>query len=434
MSASIDVGEIWWLYKTAAAACCWATSDVICDTCIGSSNPTHSKSDSHLNGSIHNSRGEAARGTSNGRNGHAEKDATPHRNGHSARSCITPQADKNLRHRPPALSLERSSSADPGHFSPRSRGSSGSALQKDNLELFTFGQLSPEQNALVSGFVSLFIAALSWLYFDVAVDLSIATAVAVLAGVFHFVAYLTLLLAFATISSTVTTPLMQLSAVWMLPFSTLAAILGHGEFFRPVHLLSVLLVCAGGFLPAAGGVLSLLFTRAFWEQKGVQFVIVSELLICIYNLILHQMTFMHPDMLQNAPQQSGGVESYLSTLRFIIISNISNGLTCIILFLALPSLRQHACSMRRVNKKFLVMSCAGECLSVIGIIISSFSYSSFYEPSVVNAAEGGLQQLTNLLLAVASHRFFGWGRAVDNVYVKIVSFMLVSMGLFLSTL
>merc|ERR1712216_799201 len=143
------------------------------------------------------------------------------------------------------------------------------------------------------------------------------------------------------------------------------------------------------------------------------------------------MTFMHPDMLQNAPQQSGGVESYLSTLRFIIISNISNGLTCIILFLALPSLRQHACSMRRVNKKFLVMSCAGECLSVIGIIISSFSYSSFYEPSVVNAAEGGLQQLTNLLLAVASHRFFGWGRAVDNVYVKIVSFMLVSMGLFL---
>ena len=31
-----------------------------------------------------------------------------------------------------------------------------------------------------------------------------------------------------------------------------------------------------------------------------------------------------------------------------------------------------------------------------------FSYSSFYEPSVVNAAEGGLQQLFNLLLAVLS--------------------------------
>jgi hypothetical protein len=29
---------------------------------------------------------------------------------------------------------------------------------------------------------------------------------------------------------------MQLSAVWMLPFSTLAAICGHGDFIKPVSL------------------------------------------------------------------------------------------------------------------------------------------------------------------------------------------------------
>ena len=36
-----------------------------------------------------------------------------------------------------------------------------------------------------------------------------------------------------------------------------------------------------------------------------------------------------------------------------------------------------------------------------GICLATFSYSSFYEPSVVNAAEGGLQQLLNLIFAVA---------------------------------
>ena len=53
---------------------------------------------------------------------------------------------------------------------------------------------------------------------------------------------------------------------------------------------------------------------------------------------------------------------------------------------------------------------------------------------MVNAAEGGLQQLLNLIIAVGVHRLFGWGRAVDHIDTKLLSFVLVSIGLVLSTM
>jgi len=64
----------------------------------------------------------------------------------------------------------------------------------------------------------------------------------------------------------------------------------------------------------------------------------------------------------------------------------------------------------------------------------TFSYSSFYEPSVVNAAEGGLQQLFNLLFALTSRHLLGWGREVEQLRVKCISFALVAVGLMMSTL
>ena len=116
-------------------------------------------------------------------------------------------------------------------------------------------------------------------------------ALAGIGGFFHFTAYLCTLCAFTTASSTVITPLMQLSALWMLPFSCSAAFAGLGALIRPLHLLAVLLICAGGFLPAAEGCLSSVATRSFWQQRAVRLVVLGELLICCYNVILHQATF-----------------------------------------------------------------------------------------------------------------------------------------------
>lgn len=198
-------------------------------------------------------------------------------------------------------------------------------------------RLTPEQNALMSGLVALITAAVFNLRAAVPSGSTLSSTRLALAGVggfFHFTAcpgrpndglsraenadfglwrmvsspisgskrpettltlaphrYLCTLCAFTTASSTVITPLMQLSALWMLPFSTSAAFVGLGAFIRPLHLLAVLLICAGGFLPAAEGSLSSVATKVFWRQRAVRLVVLGELLICCYNVILHQATF-----------------------------------------------------------------------------------------------------------------------------------------------
>jgi len=250
----------------------------------------------------------------------------------------------------------------------------------------------------------------------------------------HFLAYLSTLCAFSSASSTVITPLMQLSAVWMLPFSTLAAALGFATFIRPIHLLAVVLICAGGFLPAADGSLSLIASKRFWNQHAVRCVVLGELLICLYNVILHQATFSEGlGGTESGHLDSGAGGETSSTVRFFLISRAANGLTCAAVFLLLPSMRRHVLALRSVSPRFVLAAFAGECLSMVGVCLVTFSYSSFYEPSVVNAAEGGLQQLFNLLFALTSHHVLGWGRAVDQINVKCVSFALVAAGLTLST-
>jgi len=225
---------------------------------------------------------------------------------------------------------------------------------------------------------------------------------------------------------------MQLSAMWMLPFSMSAALLGFATFIRPVHLLSVALICAGGFLPAAHGSLSFVASSTFWRQSAVRYVVLGELLICCYNVILHQATFgfFSSDLNSDSYTDYDGMGS---TLRFFLVSRTMNGLSCLTLFLVVPSLRSHALAMRSIGARFFFSSLVGECLSTFGVCLVTFSYSTFYEPSVVNAVEGGLQQLFNLLFAMGTHRFLGWGKGVDQVSVKLVSFGLVACGLVLST-
>jgi len=251
---------------------------------------------------------------------------------------------------------------------------------------------------------------------------------AFLGGCFHFAAYLAILCAFSTTSSTVITPLMQLSSVWMLPLSSMAALLGMAPLIRPVHLLSVLLIGAGGFLPAARGSLSHLATRAFWQQRSVKLVSLGELLNGVYNMILHQATFA------SAPSDATGDASATArTLRFFLVRTLGNGLMCLVMFCFVPRLRAQARTMPNAGARFLSAAVVGELISLCGILLATFSYSSFYEPSVVNAVEGGMQQFFNLLFAITTHQLLGYGRGVDQVRVKLVSFLLVATGLTLST-
>lgn len=106
----------------------------------------------------------------------------------------------------------------------------------------------------------------------------------------------------------------------------------------------------------------------------------GELLICIYNLILHQATF---DAGANTNTSAGGggagdlgdalAAVDTTTLRFIIASNLANGVTCLVLFAAVPCLRQHADGMATVSRKFLMVSLTGECLSMTGVVLATYS-------------------------------------------------------------
>jgi len=107
---------------------------------------------------------------------------------------------------------------------------------------------------------------------------------------------------------------------------------------------------------------------------------IGELLICIYNLILHQATF---DAGASTNTSDGGVSGAgagdavaavdTTTLRFIIASNLANGVTCLVLFAAVPALRQHADGMATVSRKFLMVSLTGECLSMTGVVLATYS-------------------------------------------------------------
>jgi hypothetical protein len=107
-----------------------------------------------------------------------------------------------------------------------------------------------------------------------------------------------------------------------------------------------------------------------------------------------------------------------------------------------PRLRAEIRGLSNVSKRFLAICCGGELASICGILIVTFSYARFYEPAVVNAAEGGLQQLFNLLLAAMLAHISSipgmppWikslGRPLTDLPVKLTSLLFISFGLALS--
>ena len=289
------------------------------------------------------------------------------------------------------------------------------------------GRLSPEQNALISGIVSLLFALSLPFWYDKSIltnnvlDWQVLTGL--LAGGLHFLAYCTTLMAFNSTSSTVITPLLQLSALWMLPLSAFSSFVSETQLIHPVHLFAVLLIVVGGFLPAAEGNCSAFFTMRFWSQSCVIHCMLGEFLISLYNLLLHKSTYDVSD------------DEGLGAVTFFVYSRIGNALTCFLLYALVPQLNASAKSLLDVRVRFALVAFAGEFLSTCGVLIVTFGYSQFYEPSIVNAAEGGLQQLFNLLFAVAAERYMPSGissRKVDNLNTKLFSFAMVTSGLILS--
>jgi hypothetical protein len=283
--------------------------------------------------------------------------------------------------------------------------------------------LTGEQGALLSGFVSLLWSVIVICFIaDGGImerlwDMRGAAAFAVLSGAPHFMAYLLLLKAYETASSTVITPLLQLSALWMLPISTTIALYDGTSVITPFHLLGFVLIIVGGFIPAADGNLSMMLCKSFWYKPFIKYTILSELLVCVYNIVMHRLTYE-----LNEPR--------LAVWDFFALSRLGNFITCSLLFTLLPSLRQQVLWMEP-QRQFVAccFTVTGQSIAVAGLVLVTWSYACFYEPAVVNAAEGGLQQVINILLAITLHALVGLGRRVTHLSAKLLSCGIVLCGL-----
>ena len=90
----------------------------------------------------------------------------------------------------------------------------------------------------------------------------------------------------------------------------------------------------------------------------------------------------------------------------------------------------------RVALKYIGLSAISEGLTILGFYLASIAYGLFSQAAIVHAAEASLSQLLNLLIAYCLLRGFGIGRAsaVGSMTAKFVSFVMVTLGLFLCTL
>jgi len=258
---------------------------------------------------------------------------------------------------------------------------------------------------------------------------------AMLGGAVAFLHYFFLLKAFEGAPSTVLLPLVQVASVSVLVGSAVVAFYRNEPWITPLHLLAYVLMFIGGILPACSGQLSLLFERKFWQQRFVFFAILAELSLGLHDLMLSGCSYNSE---RNADAEAGVSEESGESFEFFVWSRLSFCATFIGMYSVSPSLKMELRDLcrGRVPNKYIALSGVSEGLTIVGFYLASIAYGLFYQAGIVHAAEASLSQLLNLAIAFILLRGFGIGRnsAVGSMSTKMVSFVMVTIGLFLCTL
>ncbi len=328
------------------------------------------------------------------------------------------------------------------------------------------GTLSGEQDAAVAGIVTILLLVMATIYYEVAPSSSgratfhvsqlawgpfthVQFWFAMLGGAMAFLHYYFLLKAFEGAPSTVLLPLVQVASVSVLLGSSVIAIARHEQWIAPVHALAYLLMFVGGILPACAGQLSELVQPAFWRQSFVYCAILAELSLGLHDLMLsgcsYTATSRRP-MIVDAPLSAttGGaaaidsVEEVVESFEFFVWSRISFIGTFCAMYTLSPRLNAQLRDLLsgRIRGKYIALSAISEGLTVAGFYLASIAYGLFYQAGIVHAAEASMSQLFNLLVAYMLYRCFRLGRssAVESMPAKLVSFVMVTVGLFLCTI
>ena len=281
---------------------------------------------------------------------------------------------------------------------------------------------------------------------------------AMLGGGMNFLHYFFFLKAFEGAPSTVLLPLVQVASVSVFLGSSVVALLRHEPWITPTHALAYLLMFIGGILPACAGNLSVLLERSFWRQNFVFFAIAAEFSLGLHDLMLSGCAYKSPAAVLSASAAAdGGVaaaaggmgssegmgssipksEDSSESFEFFVWSRFSFIATFVTIYSVSPSLSQELRELLsgQIESKYVALSAISEGLTIVGFYLASIAYGLFYQAGIVHAAEASLSQLLNLMLAYLLLKCFGMGRtsAVSGMRIKFISFVMVTIGLFLCT-
>ena len=315
---------------------------------------------------------------------------------------------------------------------------------------------------------------------------------AMLGGCMNFLHYFFFLKAFEGAPSTVLLPLVQVASVSVFLGSSVVALLRHEPWITPTHALAYLLMFIGGILPACAGNLSMLLERAFWRQNFVAFAIAAEFSLGLHDLLLSGCAYSSPaklaaaastaaaatDAAAAAAAGSSSISSSSSTagavaavgrrleeviaaaaasgassssgggggggdgessesFEFFVWSRFSFIAAFVGIYLSNRSLYDELRDLLSgtIENKYVALSALSESLTIVGFYLASIAYGLFYQAGIVHAAEASLSQLLNLMLAYILLTCFGIGRAsaVSSMRIKFISFVMVTIGLFLCT-
>jgi len=256
--------------------------------------------------------------------------------------------------------------------------------------------------------------------------------VAALGGVLLFWHYQTLYWAYDTAPSTVINPLLQVSSTWVLLGTGIPAMLTGADFIQPFDLFCYAVIVVGGLLPSLEGDFKAMLRGSFWRQPFVKNAVLSEFSLGLYDLLLAWV--VKQGKLEMSHERAVGefgpyvLENeffFIAWCWFVVSFSFAYGLH--------PRLQEEYIGLQRVSPRMLVLAGVGQVLMVIGYYSSSFGYSWFYNVSVVHAAEASMAQGFNLIAAFTAKTCFNVGRdsAVQGMRYKVVSVVIVSVGLFL---
>ena len=212
-----------------------------------------------------------------------------------------------------------------------------------------------------------------------------------------------------------------------------------------------------GILPACAGNLSVLLERSFWRQSFVAFAIAAEFCLGLHDLMLSGCAYKSPSAAPAAGAagdpaggaaaaggvgvvgvgEGGGENESSESFEFFVWSRFSFIATFLSVFRFSPGLWEELVSLLsgRIAHKYVALSAISEGLTIVGFYLASIAYGLFYQAGIVHAAEASLSQLLNLMLAFVLLRCCNLGRssAVSGMRIKFISFVMVTIGLFLCT-